>query len=53
MATNAASRRVMENCGLRFQGELPLAGTVVACYAIDRAAPQAGQATARPLAQGL
>jgi RimJ/RimL family protein N-acetyltransferase len=30
MATNAASRRVMENCGLRFQGELPLAGTVVA-----------------------
>ena len=33
MATNAASRRVMENCGLRFQGELPLAGTVVAWYA--------------------
>ena len=37
MATNAASRRVMEKCGLRFQGELPMAGTVVAWYAIDRA----------------
>jgi len=36
MATNAASRRVMEKCGLRFQGELPIAGTTVAWYAIDR-----------------
>jgi RimJ/RimL family protein N-acetyltransferase len=26
MATNAASRRVMEKCGLRFQGELPWQG---------------------------
>jgi RimJ/RimL family protein N-acetyltransferase len=33
MATNAASRRVMEKCGLRLQGELPMAGTVVAWYA--------------------
>jgi RimJ/RimL family protein N-acetyltransferase len=37
MATNAASRRVMEKCGLSFQGELPMAETVVAWYAIDRA----------------
>ena len=37
MATHAASRRVMEKCGLRYQGELPMAGTVVAWYAIDRA----------------
>jgi RimJ/RimL family protein N-acetyltransferase len=43
MATNAASRRVMEKCGLRFQGELPMAGTVVAWYAIDRADWQASQ----------
>jgi hypothetical protein len=43
MATNAASRRVMEKCGLRFQGELPMGGTVVAWYAIDRADWQAGQ----------
>ena len=43
MATNAASRRVMEKCGLRFQGELAMAGTVVAWYAIDRADWQAGQ----------
>jgi hypothetical protein len=28
---------VMEKCGLRFQGELPMKGTVVAWYAIDRA----------------
>jgi hypothetical protein len=27
----------MEKCGLRFQGELPMVGTVVAWYAIDRA----------------
>jgi RimJ/RimL family protein N-acetyltransferase len=37
MATNAASRRVMGKCGPGFQGELPMAGTVVAWYAIDRA----------------
>lgn len=43
MATNAASRRVMEKCGLRFQGELPMAGTTVAWYAIDRADWQARQ----------
>jgi RimJ/RimL family protein N-acetyltransferase len=36
MATNAPSRRVMEKGGLRFLGELPMAGTVVAWYAIDR-----------------
>jgi RimJ/RimL family protein N-acetyltransferase len=44
MATNAASRRVMEKCGLRFQSELAMAGTVVAWYAIDRADWQAGHA---------
>ena len=43
MATNMASRRVMEKCGLRFQGELAMAGTTVAWYAIDRAAWQAEQ----------
>jgi RimJ/RimL family protein N-acetyltransferase len=46
MATNAASRRVMEKCGLRFQGELPMAGTTVAWYAIDRADWQAGPVSA-------
>jgi RimJ/RimL family protein N-acetyltransferase len=43
MAATAASRRVMEKCGLRFQGELPIGGTVVAWYAIDRADWRAGQ----------
>jgi RimJ/RimL family protein N-acetyltransferase len=43
MATNAASRPVMEKCGLRFQGELAMAGTTVAWYAIDRADWQAEQ----------
>jgi RimJ/RimL family protein N-acetyltransferase len=43
MATNAASRRVMEKCGLRFQGELAMAGTTVAWYAIDRADWKADQ----------
>jgi hypothetical protein len=47
MATNAASRRVMEKCCLRFQGELPMAGTTVAWYAIDRADWQAGQVRTR------
>jgi RimJ/RimL family protein N-acetyltransferase len=42
MAINTVSRRVMEMCGLRFQGELPMAGTVVAWYAIDRADWQEG-----------
>jgi ribosomal-protein-alanine N-acetyltransferase len=46
MATNTASRRVMEKCGLRFQGELPMAGTMVAWCAIDRADWQASQAAA-------
>jgi hypothetical protein len=32
----------MEKCGLRFQGELPMAGTVVAWYAIDWADWRAG-----------
>jgi hypothetical protein len=32
----------MEKCGLRFQGELAMAGTVVAWYAIDRADWQEG-----------
>ena len=47
MATNAASRRVMDKCGLRFQGELHLPGTVVAWYAIDRADWQAQQHPSR------
>jgi RimJ/RimL family protein N-acetyltransferase len=46
MATNAASRRVMDKCGLRFQAELHLPQTVVAWYAIDRARWQASQAAA-------
>jgi RimJ/RimL family protein N-acetyltransferase len=46
MATHAASRRVMEKCGLRFQGELAMAGTTVAWYAIDRADWQSTQAPA-------
>ena len=46
MATNTASRRVMEKCGLSFQGELAMAGTTVAWYAIDRADWEAGQAPA-------
>jgi RimJ/RimL family protein N-acetyltransferase len=55
MATNAASRRVMEKCGLRFQGELAMAGTVVAWYAIDRTDWDAGpgsrlEATGEPRA---
>jgi RimJ/RimL family protein N-acetyltransferase len=45
MATNAAPRRVMEKCGLRFQGELAMAGTTVAWYAIDRADWKADQAS--------
>jgi RimJ/RimL family protein N-acetyltransferase len=48
MATNAASRRVMDKCGLRFQGELHLPETVVAWYAIDRADWRASQAATGP-----
>jgi RimJ/RimL family protein N-acetyltransferase len=47
-ATNAASRRVMDKCGLRLQGELHLPHTVIAWYAIDRAQWRAGQAAAGP-----
>jgi RimJ/RimL family protein N-acetyltransferase len=49
MATNAASRRVMEKCGLRFQEELHFRGADVAWYAIDRSdwqdADQSNRAT--------
>jgi RimJ/RimL family protein N-acetyltransferase len=47
MATNVASRRVMDKCGLRFQGELHLPNTVMAWYAIDRAQWQANQTAAK------
>ena len=40
-ADNAASRRVMEKCGLTFQEELTHKGALVAWYAIDRADWQA------------
>ena len=46
MATNAASRRVMDKCGLRFQGELHLPGTVMVWYAVDRVHWQTSQAAA-------
>ena len=46
MATNVASRRVMDKCGLLFQGELHLPDTVMVWYAIDRAHWQANQAAA-------
>ena len=52
MAANAASRRVMDKCGLRFQGELPMAGTVVAWYAIDRADWQDASRQHRPAPAG-
>jgi hypothetical protein len=45
-ADNAASRRVMEKCGLAFQEEFTHKGALVAWYAIDRAGWQAGQAAA-------
>ena len=48
MATNAASRRVMDKCGLLFQGELHLPGTVLAWYSIGRVQWQAGQTVVRP-----
>jgi RimJ/RimL family protein N-acetyltransferase len=43
-ADNAASRRVMDKCGLVFQEEFTHKGVLVAWYAIDRAAWQASQA---------
>jgi RimJ/RimL family protein N-acetyltransferase len=46
MAANAASRRVMDECGLKFQGELHLPQTVMAWYAIDRTHWQANRAAA-------
>jgi RimJ/RimL family protein N-acetyltransferase len=46
MAANAASRRVMDKCGLQFQGELHLPRTVMAWYAVDRAHWRASQAAA-------
>jgi RimJ/RimL family protein N-acetyltransferase len=48
MATNAASRRVMDKCGLLFQGELHLPDTVLAWYSIGRVQWQAGQTVVRP-----
>ena len=48
MATNAAARRVMDKCGLRFQGELHMPEAVVAWYAIDRAGWRASQPAAGP-----
>jgi RimJ/RimL family protein N-acetyltransferase len=47
-ADNAASRRVMEKCGLAFQQELAYKGGLAVWYAIDRADWQAGQAAAGP-----
>ena len=45
-ADNAASRRVMEKCGLAFQEEFTHKGALVAWYAIDRADWQASQTAA-------
>jgi RimJ/RimL family protein N-acetyltransferase len=45
-ADNAASRRVMEKCGLAFQEEFTHQGALVAWYAIDWAHWQASQAAA-------
>ena len=42
-ADNAASRRVMEKCGLAFKEEFTHKGALVAWYAIDRADWQASQ----------
>jgi RimJ/RimL family protein N-acetyltransferase len=46
-ADNAASRRVMEKCGLAFKEEFLHEGALVAWYAIDRSAWQANQAANR------
>jgi RimJ/RimL family protein N-acetyltransferase len=48
MAANAASRRVMDKCGLRFQGELHLLETVMVWYTIARVDWRAGQPVAGP-----
>jgi ribosomal-protein-alanine N-acetyltransferase len=45
-ADNAASRRVMEKCGLVFQEELTFKGAQVVWYAIDAADWQASQTAA-------
>jgi [ribosomal protein S5]-alanine N-acetyltransferase len=47
-ADNAASRRVMEKCGLGFQEEFVHKGALVVWYAIDRTDWRAGQAAASP-----
>jgi RimJ/RimL family protein N-acetyltransferase len=47
-ADNAASRRVMDKCGLVFQEERTHKGALVVWYALDRTDWQARQATARP-----
>jgi hypothetical protein len=46
LGTTATRQRVMDKCGLRFQGELHLPQTVVAWYAIDQVHWQANQAAA-------
>jgi RimJ/RimL family protein N-acetyltransferase len=46
-ADNAASRRVMEKCGLAFQEEIVYKGGLVVWYAIDRADWRASQPAAR------
>ena len=46
-AGNAASRRVMEKCGLAFQEEFTHKGALVAWYATDRADWQASQPVSR------
>ena len=45
-ADHAASRRVMEKCGLTFQEQVGHKGALVVWYAIDRADWQAGRAAA-------
>jgi RimJ/RimL family protein N-acetyltransferase len=47
-ADNAASRRVMDKCGLVLQEERTHKGALVVWYALDRTDWQARQATARP-----
>jgi hypothetical protein len=47
-ADHTASRRVMEKCGLTFQGEVVHKGGLVVWYAINRADWQARQGAASP-----
>jgi RimJ/RimL family protein N-acetyltransferase len=47
-ADNAASRRVMDKCGLVLQEERTHKGALAVWYALDRTDWQARQATARP-----